>query len=133
MPKAHYTSTYQSWQAMRQRCNNPKHRYYANYGGRGIKHCERWNSFEMFLEDMGERPSGTSLDRKDNSLGYSPTNCQWATRTKQNRNSSQNQLITFDGQTRCLSEWCELLGLNYARAYARLFRLNWKPADAFLR
>lgn len=87
----------------------------------------------MFLEDMGERPPGTSLDRRDNSLGYSAINCQWATRTKQNRNSSQNQLIAIAGQTRCLSEWCELLNLNYARVYARLFRLNWKPTDAFLR
>ena len=126
-----YTPTYQSWQAMRQRCNNPNHKHYADYGGRGISHSPCWESYAVFLKDMGERPLGTSLDRKNNAIGYTPSNCRWSTRTAQNRNSSQNRQITFAGSTLCLSEWCELLSLNYARVYARLFRLNWSVSDAF--
>lgn len=131
MSRPHYTPTYQSWQAMRQRCGNPNHTHYANYGGRGISFCPRWNIYALFLKDMGERPDGASLDRIDNSLGYSKTNCQWSTRTTQNRNNAQNRTITFAGHTKCLGEWCELLNLNYARVYARLFRLNWSVTDAF--
>lgn len=116
---------------MKQRCLQPGHKYYENYGGRGIRICERWMTYANFLEDMGERPSGCSLDRKFNDKDYSLNNCRWATRTEQNRNNSQNRNITFNGQTKCLAEWCELLKLNYARVYARLFKLNWKVEDAF--
>ncbi len=79
---------------------------------------------------MGERPKGMSLERRDNDLNYEPNNCRWATRTEQNRNSSQNRMISFRGKTKCLAEWCEELKLNYARVYARLFRLNWSIEDA---
>jgi len=129
--RAHYTPTYQSWQAMKQRCNQSNHKYYANYGGRGIKVCLRWETYANFLSDMGERPANHSLDRLNNDGDYSPVNCQWATRTEQNRNNSQNRNITFAGQTKCLAEWCEILNLNYARVYARLFKLKWKVEDAF--
>lgn len=80
------TRTYRSWVAMRARCNNPKTRDYASYGGRGITVCERWESFENFLEDMGERPPGKSLDRINNDLGYLPDNCRWATAKEQANN-----------------------------------------------
>lgn len=130
MTRPHYTPTYQSWQAMKQRCLQPNHPHYANYGGRGITICERWSIFTNFLEDMGERPADHSLDRINSDEGYSPTNCRWATRTEQNRNNAQNRNITFRGQTKCLSEWCELLRLNYARVYARLFKLKWSVEDA---
>lgn len=79
--------TYGSWRAMLKRCTNPKHPAYASYGGRGITVCERWlHSFQNFLEDMGERPAGKTLDRKNNDLGYSPANCRWATWNEQARN-----------------------------------------------
>ena len=72
--------TYNSWQSMRLRCLKPYHTYYQLYGGRGIKICDRWvNSYENFLADMGERPNGKTLDRKDSDGDYTPSNCRWAT------------------------------------------------------
>lgn len=69
--------TYHSWINLRQRCLNPENARYADYGGRGITVDPRWNKFENFLEDMGERPTGTSIERRDNDLGYTKDNCFW--------------------------------------------------------
>ncbi len=81
------TPEYRAWWAMRDRCTNPAHRNWANYGGRGITVCDRWmNSFDNFLEDMGPRPDGMSLDRIDNEKGYGPGNCRWTTMVVQNNN-----------------------------------------------
>jgi len=71
---------------MRARCNNPKNAAYKNYGGRGISVCKRWDSFQAFLEDMGERPENLTLERKDNDGNYEPENCCWDTRSNQNKN-----------------------------------------------
>lgn len=69
---------YEAWQGMKQRCYNPNHHKFANYGGRGITVCERWkDSFQNFLHDMGERPVGTTLDRRENDGNYEPSNCRW--------------------------------------------------------
>lgn len=84
--------TYQSWQHMKQRCLNQKNHAYLNYGGRGIKICERWMDFENFYEDMKERPEGTSLDRIDNEGDYEPQNCRWATMEEQSQNRNNNKL-----------------------------------------
>ncbi|WP_143565689.1 hypothetical protein [Sinorhizobium fredii] len=80
---------YRVWAGMHQRCNNPKSTRYAKYGGRGIMICERWNSFENFLADMGPRPTPDhSIDRRDNDGNYEPGNCRWATRSEQQQNKS---------------------------------------------
>ena len=80
------SSEYRAWTGMRIRCNNPNNRDYKNYGGRGIKVCERWNSFENFIQDMGNKPAGHSLDRIDNDGDYSPSNCKWSSKTEQQSN-----------------------------------------------
>ena len=78
------SKTYSSWRAMKYRCSNSKNIYYKQMG---ITVCERWlNSFDNFLEDMGERPDGCTLDRIDNTKGYSPDNCRWSTIKVQNNN-----------------------------------------------
>jgi len=80
------TRTYRSWEAMKYRCNSPKHPKYENYGGRGISYCKEWEDFMNFYEDLGDRPEGTSLDRIDNDWDYCKENCRWATIEEQNRN-----------------------------------------------
>lgn len=89
--------TYRVWSGMRTRCTNPSSTNYASYGGRGIKCCERWKSFENFLEDMGERPHGMSLDRIDVNGNYEPSNCRWASPQEQAQNRRATKLINKDG------------------------------------
>ena len=77
------TRTYRTWKEMRNRCRNPNATQYKWYGGRGIKICDRWSNFELFLEDMGERPEGRTLDRIDSDGNYCKANCKWSTAKEQ--------------------------------------------------
>lgn len=89
------TPEYYTWVSMRQRCNNPRVVGYKNYGGRGIKVCEAWKDFLNFFADMGPRPEGLTLDRKDNNGNYEPGNCCWATRKEQNNNKRVSFFTSF--------------------------------------
>jgi hypothetical protein len=129
--KTLHAETYRIWKAMRNRCNNPNDSHYHRYGGRGIKICDRWNNFELFLLDMGSRPSPSlQIDRIDNDKGYSPGNCRWATPSEQQRNTSRTHFITMEGQTRCLTEWAEIKGINPKTVRGRLSK-GLSYAEAF--
>jgi hypothetical protein len=107
---------WQSWNAMRKRCLDPKSPMYGQYGGRGITICERWQHFEHFLADMGPRPLGMTLDRIDNEKGYEPGNCRWADSKTQRRNRRDVKLYTYAGKTMCLTDWMrEITGDQKAR------------------
>ena len=106
------TPTYNSWMCMKRRCLDAKNCNYANYGGRGIKFCERWKKFENFLADMGERPPGTTLDRIDHDGHYIPENCRWADQATQHRNTRLNVHLTYGGRTQCLAAWADELGIR---------------------
>ncbi len=120
-----HTPEYDAWKQAIQRCTNPKSNQFKNYGGRGIKMCERWlNSFENFYADMGPQPAGTSLDRIDNNSDYSPDNCRWATPFEQQNNRRNNRLITHQGHTLSMSEWARKTGINRNTINSRI-RLKW--------
>jgi len=121
------TSEYYSWMSMKKRCLNSNHKSYKDYGGRGIWICERWeNSFENFFEDMGLRPDKNySLDRINNNLGYFKENCKWSTKKEQSRNVRANVLVLWDGKTKCISEWAEILGINRGKLSYRIVEAKW--------
>lgn len=115
---------------MLRRCRDKNHQAYKHYGGRGIAVCERWLKFVHFLADMGERPEGKTLDRKDTNGNYEPGNCQWSTQLEQTRNRRSNHIVTAHGITGCISEVAELLGVDPIKALMRL-RAGWEPDRAF--
>jgi len=123
--KTHNTGIYGSWYAMKQRCDNPKHKSFHNYGGRGIGYIEAWKSFEEFNRSMSlSYQKGLTLDRIDNNKGYSPENCRWATKKQQANNMRKNTIIEYNGQTLTLTQWAEKLGLKVGTLQWR-FRRGW--------
>lgn len=110
---------YRSWTAMVRRCTDSSAAGYHRYGGRGITVCDRWiDSFEAFYADMGPRPRGTTLDRRENDGNYEPGNCRWATRQEQAGNMSTTVLITANGRTQPMEVWARELGCaNKTLAY----------------
>lgn len=116
-----YPSEFWIWQGMIRRCHNPDHSEFRNYGGRGIRVCKRWRkSFKKFLKDMGRRPGNKEIDRIDNDGDYRPENCRWATRSEQCRNKRGNRIIEFEGESKCLAEWAEVVGIRMATLWRRL-------------
>ncbi len=106
------TRTFQCWSGMLRRCRNPKNKDYKNYGGRGIKVCERWNDFKNFLTDMGEKPEGVTIERKDNSGNYEPSNCKWIPKSQQSENRRGNTMLTHNGKTMSMAQWERELGFG---------------------
>jgi hypothetical protein len=124
------TAIYYAWAAMIQRCENPKNKWYHRYGGRGIKVCEAWrNDFRAFYADMGDKPDGLELDRKDNNGDYSKENCQWSTRSEQVRNRITTKYLTFNGETMTLPDWADRLGIK-RKVLERRIRDGWSVEDA---
>lgn len=121
-PKHPLYRTYTAWLRMRQRCRNPKARVYRWYGGRGISICERWESFDNFLEDMGKVPEGLELDRIDSNGHYEPSNCRYVDRITQIKNRRNSKWFTIEGETKLVSEWSDIYGYNRSTAYVRLKR-----------
>jgi hypothetical protein len=114
---------------MRYRCEKPSKHNFKHYGARGIKVCARWQSFENFLEDMGERPPGTTLDRKEQNGDYCKENCRWATRLQQANNARSNHMIEVDGKRMSVSEAAREYAIPMQRLWSRL-KLGWPPALA---
>jgi len=125
--------TYSKYQAMKQRCSNPNHVSYSDYGAKGTKVCDRWTKFENFLSDMGECPSkDATIDRIENSKGYEPGNVQWLSKSMQARNTSRNRPTTINGVTYpTLIEACEANEVNVRMVIGRLSR-GWSEERAVL-
>lgn len=115
-------SLYSMWKGMRNRCNNPNYRAYHRYGGRGIKVCNRWDDFWAFVRDMGERPEGFTIDRKDNDGDYEPSNCKWSSYSEQMNNKYNNHVIRYNGEEKTLMCWSKFLGFDYHRVKALIYK-----------
>lgn len=131
--RGRHAPEYAIWCAMKARCSNPNRIGWKDYGGRGIRVCDRWSGpdgFANFLADMGPRPSKAhTLDRKNNDGPYDPDNCRWATRREQARNFRRNVRLTYKGETLTLVEWGERLQVSADAIGARLSR-GWSPERA---
>lgn len=125
-----HSAEFHCWQGMKTRCTNRRRTAYKNYGGRGIKVCERWLYFENFLADMGRRPGhGMTIERINNDGDYEPGNCRWAPRREQNRNSRQNVHLKFMGERKIVAEWSAKTGIKSSTIRARL-SAGWSVREA---
>ena len=117
---------WRAWHSMRARCKYPCVDRYPRYGGRGIKVCDRWESFEAFLEDVGRAPSDAhQLDRIDNNGNYEPGNVKWSTRSQQIRNSAKARYLTHNGETMTIGDWAKRLGVSRQTIQMRLDAYGW--------
>ena len=116
------TAIYRCWANMHSRCSNPKRQDFKNYGGRGIKVCDEWRSFERFLHDMGEMAKGMSLDRIDVDGNYTPSNCQWVPLKDQNHNRRDTVWVVLNGKSMSAKSAANKLSLPYERVRWALAR-----------
>lgn len=124
---------YNSWNAMMDRCRNPRSKDWDNYGGRGIKVCKRWNNFVSFLEDMGKRPPHcSSIERKDNNGDYCKSNCKWATSKEQGRNKRTNGAVEVNGKMLCFTAFADSIGMSHDVIHrrVRVLRMRKIPISA---
>jgi len=123
---------YTVWVNMRGRCNDPNDHSYADYGGRGIRVCSRWEqSFENFYADMGQRPSKNhQIERTNNAGPYSPDNCRWATRIEQCNNRRSTVLVEWRGMKQTLPQWCRQVGLPHRTVWHRINKAGWSVEQA---
>lgn len=118
-----HPNEYRVWKGMRARCSAPCNINRGCYQKKGIKVCQRWDSFDNFFEDMGERPAGYTIDRIDNDKGYSPDNCRWASYSTQAKNRGGfNLTYTYNGKTQCLKDWARECGIYYNTLVSRIKR-----------
>lgn len=125
-----HSPEYRTWDSMRQRCTNLKKKRYRDYGGRGITICARWYKFDLFFEDMGNRPEGTSLDRIDVNGNYEPANCRWATKREQYENMRSNNWVEYHGRKEILNTFLGEFGLSPGSYYYHTVRKGRTPEEA---
>jgi hypothetical protein len=110
-----------SWRHMIRRCENPADKFYKDYGGRGIKVCDRWKDLKSFVADMGDPPDGMTLDRwPDKNGNYEPGNCRWATPKQQAQNTRRNVMVSLEGESMCLSEAADRIGITRTTLFSRV-------------
>jgi hypothetical protein len=115
------TPEFKLWLAIKERCGNPNHKAYTNYGGRGIFICDRWLNFQNFYDDMCPRPAkNLQLDRIDNNIGYSKENCRWVTQQENLRNKRNNFIVTLHGKTMTAAEAAQIIGLSRSGVINRI-------------
>jgi hypothetical protein len=120
------------WINMKSRCYNPKHPQFKDYGARGLIISDDWKlSFKTFQEDMPGYAQGLTLERKDNSRGYSKENCEWSSFKNQNNNRRSNRLIEYRGRSLTLTQWAEELGMNPGTLVSRIDNSKWTIEKAF--
>lgn len=124
---------YETWKAIKSRCYNKNNIHYKNYGGRGIVVCDRWLSdFNLFLSDMGEKPSKNhSIDRIDVNGGYSPENCRWATSHEQTRNKRSNRCFEFMGLSLILEDWSLIFKIHQSTLVEKLRKKDFSEIVSF--
>lgn len=122
------TKMYNAWRHITQRCYNENCKAYKHYGARGITMCDEWkDSFQAFYDwSMANGyADNLTIDRIDNNKGYEPSNCRWITMKQQERNKRNNRQFTYNGETHCITEWCEMLGINYGTFKSRFYKYGW--------
>lgn len=126
------TTEYRIWAGIKDRCLNPNSRSYPGWGGRGIKMCQRWQeSFEAFLEDVGDRPGMEyTLDRIDNDGNYEKGNVRWATWTEQQNNRRSSRYLTHNGETKTVSQWARATGMKRDTLQHRIHDRGWSVEKA---
>lgn len=127
----HKAKLYKVWNAMRERCNNPKTLKYSRYGGRGIKVCDEWNNYVPFRDWSLKNgyKEGLQIDRENNDGDYTPANCRWVTRKENMSNTSRNVWIEINGETKTITQWAEEIGIYSKLVWSRM-RFGWSTIEA---